>query len=111
MTIVITTEKTQLIIDGKKVAIDIRNRLKVQLEKTPDIKITLATVLVGSDPASQLYVGMKHREANAAGIHSKQIELPENISQEELEVQIDALANDDQVHGILVQLPLPDHLR
>jgi methylenetetrahydrofolate dehydrogenase (NADP+)/methenyltetrahydrofolate cyclohydrolase len=99
-----------LIIDGKKVATDIRNRIKTQLEQAPQFKITLATVLVGSNPASQLYVGMKHREANAAGIQSKHITLDENISQQALEAEVTALAENDSVHGILVQLPLPAHL-
>ena len=99
-----------MIIDGKKVATDICNKLKTRLDSTPDINITLATVLVGKNPASQLYVSMKHRAANAAGIHSKKIELPADISQKNLEMQIEALANDSAVHGILVQLPLPDHL-
>tara|TARA_R110002049_G_scaffold252264_2_gene427456 strand:- start:182255 stop:183109 length:855 start_codon:yes stop_codon:yes gene_type:complete len=99
-----------LIIDGKKVATDIRNKIKSQLEYFPNTKITLATVIVGKNPASQLYVGMKHREANAAGIHSKHVELDENITQKDLEQQISLLADDDNVHGILVQLPLPRHL-
>jgi methylenetetrahydrofolate dehydrogenase (NADP+) / methenyltetrahydrofolate cyclohydrolase len=99
-----------LIIDGKKVAADIRNKIKSQLEYFPNTKITLATVIVGNNPASRLYVGMKHREANAAGIHSKHVELDENISQKDLEQQISLLADNDNVHGILVQLPLPKHL-
>jgi methylenetetrahydrofolate dehydrogenase (NADP+)/methenyltetrahydrofolate cyclohydrolase len=99
-----------LIIDGKKVAVDIRNKIKSQLEYFPTTQITLATVIVGKNPASELYVGMKHREANAAGIHSKHVELDENISQKGLEQQISLLADDDNVHGILVQLPLPKHL-
>ena len=110
MVVFFITELTALIIDGKKVATEIRNRIKAQLEEIPQIKITLATVLVGTDPASQLYVGMKHREANAAGIHSKNVELKENITQKDLEAQVSILANDDSVHGILVQLPLPAHL-
>lgn len=99
-----------MIIDGKKVALEIRNKIKSELEKFPNTKITLATVLIGRDPASQLYVGMKHREAKAAGLHSKHVELDENISQQALEQQISLLANDDSVHGILVQLPLPKHI-
>ena len=99
-----------MIIDGKKVALQIRNKIKSHLENFPSTKITLATVIVGDNPASQLYVGMKHREANAAGIHSKRLELDENITQRDLEKQITSLANDDNVHGILVQLPLPKHL-
>ena len=98
------------IIDGKKVALDIRNQIKAKIDESPNANVTLATVLVGSDPASQLYVGMKHREAHAAGIHSKNIELAEKISQAELEEAINALASDPNVHGILVQLPLPKHL-
>ena len=99
-----------MIIDGKKVAVDIRNKIKTHLANFPNTTITLATVIVGNNPASKLYVGMKHREAHAAGIHSKHIDLDENISQQELEQQITELANDDSVHGILVQLPLPEHL-
>ena len=99
-----------MIIDGKKVALQIRNDIKAHLEQIPHADITLATVLVGKDPASQLYVGMKHREANAAGIKSKNIELSADISQEQLEQQIALLAKDDDVHGILVQLPLPAHI-
>lgn len=99
-----------MIIDGKKVAIEIRNKLKSRLDQFPNVSITLATVLVGDDPASKLYVGMKHREANAAGIRSKNIELPANTSQEVLEQKVSELAEDEQVHGILVQLPLPKGL-
>lgn len=99
-----------MIIDGKKVAIEIRKTIKARLDQTPNVNITLATVLVGDDPASKLYVGMKHREANAAGLRSKNIELPADTSQAQLEQQIEALAKDDSVHGILVQLPLPGAL-
>ena len=99
-----------MIIDGKKVAIELRNALKARLDQTPNANITLATVLVGDDPASKLYVGMKHREAKAAGLCSKHIELPADTSQVQLEQQIEALANDASVHGILVQLPLPGEL-
>ena len=83
-----------MIIDGKKVATDIRNKIKSQLEYFPNTKITLATVIVGKNPAS----------------HSKHVELDENITQKDLEQQISLLADDDNVHGILVQLPLPRHL-
>ena len=99
-----------MIIDGKKVAAEIRNSIKAHLDRFPHVNITLATVLVGDDPASKLYVGMKHREANAAGIHSKNIELPADIGQQPLEQHIETLATDSSVHGILVQLPLPSAL-
>lgn len=99
-----------MIIDGKKVAVQLRNQIKDQLAQFSNIQITLATVLVGEDPASKLYVGMKHREANAAGIHSKHVALQKDINQESLEAEIEKLANDDSVNGILVQLPLPKHI-
>jgi methylenetetrahydrofolate dehydrogenase (NADP+) / methenyltetrahydrofolate cyclohydrolase len=99
-----------LIIDGKKVAIQLRNQIKAQLAQFSDVQITLATVLVGEDPASKLYVGMKHREAHAAGIHSKHVTLQKDIDQESLEAEIEKLASDDKVNGILVQLPLPKHI-
>ena len=67
----------------------------------------LAVVLVGSDPASQVYVGAKGRAAKGAGFHSLQFDLPETTSEAELLALIDKLNKDPQVHGILVQLPLP----
>lgn len=99
-----------LIIDGKKVAIGIRKAIRARLDQTPNTKITLATVLVGENPASKLYVGMKHREANAAGIQSKQVTLAADISQQQLEDEIKKLAADTSVTAILVQLPLPEHI-
>ena len=99
-----------MIIDGKKVAIQLRNQIKAQLAQFSDIQITLATVLVGENPASKLYVGMKHREAHAAGIHSKHITLQQDIDQQSLEAEIEKLASDDSVNGIMVQLPLPKHI-
>ena len=101
---------TALIIDGKKVAIDIRNRIKGQLARFPDIKITLATVLIGENPASQLYISRKQTEAHAAGMHSKHVQLPADISQADLIGVIEQLAQDDNINGILVQLPLPEHI-
>ncbi len=68
----------------------------------------LVTVLVGEDPASQVYVRMKGRAAKKAGFHSRQITLEEDTSQEELLGLIDGLNADPEVHGILVQLPLPE---
>jgi methylenetetrahydrofolate dehydrogenase (NADP+)/methenyltetrahydrofolate cyclohydrolase len=99
-----------LIIDGKKVATDIRNAIRARLDQIPNANITLATVLVGENPASKLYVGMKHREANAAGIRSKQVVLAADINQQQLEAEINKLATDTGITGILVQLPLPEHL-
>ena len=70
----------------------------------------LAVVLVGSDPASQAYVGMKDKKCRELGLHSRKIELPENTSQNDLVAQIAALNADPAIHGILLQLPLPKHL-
>lgn len=70
----------------------------------------LAVVLVGNDPASEVYVRMKGKAADKAGFYSRQITLPENTSQEHLLGVLDALNADTQIHGILVQLPLPRHI-
>lgn len=70
----------------------------------------LAVVLVGDDPASRAYVGMKERKCTELGLHSVKIELPEDTKQEDLIAQIEALNADKSIHGILVQLPLPGHL-
>ena len=70
----------------------------------------LAVVLVGADPASQVYVKMKGKAADKAGFHSQQIDLPEDTSEPHLLGVIDGLNNDAHVHGILVQLPLPKHI-
>lgn len=70
----------------------------------------IATVLVGADPASQLYVGMKHQRSEAIGMNSIQIELPADASQADVERVIDELNADPSCHGYIVQLPLPKHL-
>ncbi len=70
----------------------------------------LATVIVGEDPGSQMYIRMKHKASNKAGILSDHHDLPETTSQEELLELIRKLNNDSSVHGILVQLPLPKHI-
>lgn len=72
--------------------------------------IALATVLVGSDAPSQKYVASKHRAAQQIGIQSVQVELPGSCSQDQLESEVARLAADESVHGILVQMPLPNHL-
>lgn len=101
------------LIDGKQIALDVRQevavRAKALLEKTGR-KPGLATVLVGEDPASQTYVRMKHRACEQAGIESFGVVLPKSASQSEVEQAVEKLAKDDNVHGILVQLPLPDQI-
>lgn len=101
------------IISGKEISEEIRAELK---DKVADLKGEtgvvpgLATVLVGADPASQMYVGMKNKAAKALGIHSRQIDLDADVSEDELLGVIEGLNADPEIHGILVQLPLPDHI-
>ncbi len=96
------------LIDGNAVAREIRARLAAHLSGAAPV--TLATVLVGEDPASQLYIGRKIREAGEAGIISRHMDFPADIAQDELLEAVRILADDPTVHGILVQMPLPGHL-
>ncbi len=101
------------ILDGKALAQRVRARIADdvgRLKAEHDVTPGLAAVLVGEDPASQVYVGMKHRACEAAGMLSRQIELPADTSQEALETTVRELNDDEAIDGILVQLPLPDHL-
>ncbi len=104
---------TARILDGKALAHEVRARIAddvARLGAEHEIRPGLAAVLVGQDPASQVYVGMKHRACEAAGMTSRQVELPEDTAQADLEELVRALNDDDAIDGILVQLPLPDHL-
>ena len=99
-------------IDGKVIAQSVKDRVKQAVEqlKTQGINPCLATVLVGDNPASATYVRNKHNACQEVGIATKDHKLESSISQEELNKIIDELNSDNQVHGILVQLPLPKHL-
>ncbi len=100
-------------IDGKAKAEQLAETIKQQtaaLVKEHGITPGLAVVIIGEDPASQIYVRNKKRRAEACGFHSVQHTLDESVPQAEVLALIDELNNDDAVHGILVQLPLPDHL-
>ena len=102
-----------IIIDGKKVAADIRAELKLKIDELLNVNKTvpgLVTILVGEDPASKVYVKMKHKACNEVGINSKAEVLDTNISEEQLLKLIDQYNNDPLFHGILVQLPLPKHI-
>jgi methylenetetrahydrofolate dehydrogenase (NADP+) / methenyltetrahydrofolate cyclohydrolase len=104
---------TARIIDGKALAQKVRARIAddvARVHAEHGITPGLAAVLVGEDPASQVYVGMKHRATQAAGMLSRQVVLPDDTSQEDLEALVAELNDDDAIDGILVQLPLPDHL-
>ena len=100
-------------IDGKETSKAVRARIKdetgVFVQET-GITPGLAVVIVGSDPASQVYVRNKHKACAEVGMYSEVHELPENVSEKELLMLIDRLNHDDRIHGILVQLPLPRHL-
>jgi methylenetetrahydrofolate dehydrogenase (NADP+) / methenyltetrahydrofolate cyclohydrolase len=101
------------IISGKDIAADIRSELSGEVAKlVAETGVTpgLATVLVGENPASQMYVGMKNKAAAAMGIYSRQITLPIDTSQDELLGVVAGLNADPAIHGILVQLPVPDHI-
>ena len=101
------------IIDGK--AISAAVRAEITEETAAFIAATgvtpgLAVVIVGSDPASQVYVRNKRKACTEVGFYSEAYELPEETTQEELEALVDKLNADPKIHGILVQLPLPRHL-
>jgi methylenetetrahydrofolate dehydrogenase (NADP+)/methenyltetrahydrofolate cyclohydrolase len=96
------------VMDGKAVAQRIRARLKDEVAALGSVG--LATVLVGDDPASNLYIGMKHRACEEVGITPFDHKLPATTSQEELIALVEQLNEDDRVDGILVQSPLPDGL-
>jgi methylenetetrahydrofolate dehydrogenase (NADP+) / methenyltetrahydrofolate cyclohydrolase len=101
------------IISGTRIAREIRDELKEEVTALTEKGLVpgLATVLVGDDPASQVYVGMKNRAAGEAGIHSRQITLPAETSETELLRLVEELNADPAIHGILVQLPLPSQIR
>jgi len=100
------------IIDGNAVAQDIRNGLLDSIETLTESGTTpcLATVLMNDDPASETYVSMKHKDCEEVGIATRDIELDPETPAEELFDTIDELNADPEVHGILVQMPLPDHV-
>ncbi|MEV4666566.1 bifunctional methylenetetrahydrofolate dehydrogenase/methenyltetrahydrofolate cyclohydrolase [Microbacterium sp. LWO12-1.2] len=103
---------TAKILDGKAASAAIRAELteRVAALKAKGITPGIATVLVGADPASQLYVGMKHRQSEAIGMNSIQRELPADATQADVEALIDELNADSACHGYIVQLPLPKHI-
>jgi len=102
-----------IIIDGKKISEEIREEIKKEVEELKakyGIIPGLATILVGENPASVSYVKAKQKVAQNLGFYSVQENLPENISQEELIAIIKKYNNEEKIHGILVQLPLPKHI-
>ncbi|MCL1949988.1 MAG: bifunctional methylenetetrahydrofolate dehydrogenase/methenyltetrahydrofolate cyclohydrolase FolD [Turicibacter sp.] len=98
------------IMDGKLVSQKVRNEIKDEVSRL-GIKPHLAVVIVGTDAASQTYVNNKHKACHDVGFQSTKIELPAQTTEEELLQVIDKLNADKGVHGILVQLPLPKHIK
>lgn len=101
-----------LIIDGKKISQDIKDELKKEVEELSQKNIIpgLAVILVGNDPASKVYVNNKKKACEYIGIKSFSYELPQETTEEELLNLIDVLNKTKEVNGILVQLPLPEHI-
>ena len=103
---------TAQILDGKKLASDSEKEIleSVSVLKEKGIIPTLATILVGDDPASETYVRMKQETCNRVGMESLAINLPKETSTEELLLKIDELNNDKKIHGILLQHPVPNQI-
>ena len=104
---------TAQLIKGAEIAAQIREELTkeiAELKEKHNVVPGLVTVLVGADPASQVYVGAKEKTSQEMGIYSERHDLPAETTQEELLKLIDKLNKDPKIHGILVQLPLPKHL-
>lgn len=100
------------IIDGKAISKKVLEELKTEVDKLKEKNIIpcLAVILIGSDPASKIYVKNKENACNKIGVESKQYNLDENIKEEELLDLINKLNNDDSIDGILLQSPIPKHL-
>ena len=102
-----------ILIDGKKVAADIKAELKTEIEelKARTGRVPgLVVMIVGNNPASEVYVRNKHKACGEAGINSIVLNLPEDISQTDLLEKVEYYNNDPETHGILVQLPLPKQI-
>ncbi len=101
------------IIDGKAIAANLRQQVKTRVEERLGAGMRppgLAVILVGADPASQVYVGSKRRACDELGFKSVSHDLPADTTEAELLTMIDALNSDPEIDGILVQLPLPKHI-
>ena len=101
-----------MIIDGKKIAENLRIKLKKEIEQLPasQIRPGLTVILIGDDSASQIYVRNKEKFAQEVGIRSKILKFDSTITEQNLISEIHKLNSDTSVHGILVQLPLPNHI-
>ena len=100
---------TAIIMDGKKVSREIEDRIKSKVENLKR-KPGLGVILVGENPASQIYVRNKQAACGRVGIISKRIDLPNNATEKQVSEAIENYNNDDEIDGILLQLPMPTHL-
>ncbi len=101
-----------MLIDGKKIAAETRAEIAAQVEEQKAAGVTpgLAVIIVGENPASQVYVRNKHKACGEVGMYSEVIEMPGDTTEETLLAKIAELNDDDKIDGILVQLPLPKHI-
>lgn len=106
------TSTHAILLDGEELARRMRGELKAHADnlKLAGIRPTLATILVGDNPASSAYVARKHADCNEVGILSVELRLPADTSHEKLAQTVDVLNNDPSIHGLLVQFPLPGSL-
>jgi methylenetetrahydrofolate dehydrogenase (NADP+)/methenyltetrahydrofolate cyclohydrolase len=104
---------TATIIDGKAIAAQIRSEVSERVQGLQERGVIpgLAAVLVGDDQASRIYVGAKHKACADVGIRSEQVDLPAYVTEGELLATLRRLNRDPEIHGIIVQLPMPPHLR
>ena len=100
------------ILDGKMVSQRIKDELRAEVDelRKNGKEIGLAVIIVGDNPASRIYVNNKKKACEYIGIRSEEFALPESTTEEELKSLVEKLNNDDSIHGILVQLPLPKHI-
>ena len=103
---------TAQILDGKVMSASLRAEIAERVQKLKEQGVTpgLAVILVGNDPASEIYVRNKGNGCAETGMYSRTLNMPEETTQEQLEAAIEELNTDPSIHGILVQLPLPKHL-
>ncbi len=104
---------TAQIINGKEIAAEMKRDIALRVTEIKNkfhVTPTLAVILVGNDPASEVYVSNKEKAAHGVGMNSIQFKMAADISEEELVAKIEELNSDKKVHGILVQLPLPKHI-
>ncbi len=101
-----------LILDGRKISADIRAELKAETTRLKERGIVpaLAGILVGEDPASASYIGLKTKACEETGVREAMEHLPQTVTERELLKAIDKLNQDPKVHAIFIQLPMPKHL-